>query len=84
MPKKHHQKETELEPKTPKGIEYLPPSAPEIERYVGEVCGHLEAIDGQLNTPEVRRELSNFMKVIAALCAKIYTRHGKLLDTNPE
>lgn len=65
-------------------VEYLPPPIPEIERYVGEVCTRLGDIDAELDTPEVRHELTNFMRVIAALCAKLYTRHGKLLDTNPE
>lgn len=67
-----------------KTVEYFPPSAPEIERYVGEVCTRLADIDVELNTPEVRHELTKFVRVIAGLCAKIYTRHGKLLDTNPE
>lgn len=52
-------------------IEYCPPSAKTIDKYVSTVCQKLaEKLDGAYNSPEMRRELAGFLNVVAAIYAK--------------
>jgi hypothetical protein len=52
-------------------VEYHPPAPEEIDQYAKTVCRELGAkIDGNYNSPDVRRELAGFLKVVASICTK--------------
>jgi hypothetical protein len=52
-------------------VEYHPPASEEIDQYALTVCRELgEKIDGNYNSPDVRRELAGFLKVVASICTK--------------
>ena len=57
--------------KSHRPVEYHPPAPEEIDQYALTVCRELgEKIDSNYNSPDVRRELAGFLKVIASICAK--------------
>ncbi len=52
-------------------VEYLPPPPEQIEQYARLVCHELaDKIDSAYDTPEMRRELTGFLKVVATICVK--------------
>jgi hypothetical protein len=52
-------------------IVYENPSPQLIDQYAHDVCQELgEKIDPSFNTPEMRRELANFLKVVSTVCVK--------------
>ncbi len=65
-----------------RSIEYHPPASEEIDQYTLIVCRELGAkIDGSYDSPDVRRELAGFLKVIASICTKQLNKgNGEALD----
>jgi hypothetical protein len=58
-------------------IEYYPPAPEEIDQYTLTVCHELgEKLDGGYNSPDVRRELAGFLKVVASICTKQLNKDG--------
>lgn len=63
-------------------VEYYPPGPQEIDQYALSVCRELgEKLDSSYNSPDVRRELAGFLKIVAAICTKQLNQNGdKALD----
>lgn len=60
---------TTTKPQRP--VEYHPPAPEEIDQYALTVCRELgDKIDSSYNSPDTRRELAGFLKVVASICAK--------------
>jgi hypothetical protein len=60
---------TTTKPQRP--VEYYPPAPEEIDQYALTVCRELgEKIDSNYNSPDIRRELAGFLKVVASICSK--------------
>jgi hypothetical protein len=67
---------------TQRNIVYEPPDASEIYQYTRTVCKDIgETLDTEFDTPEMRSELANFIKVIADICTQQMNKGVKSLDT---
>jgi hypothetical protein len=69
-------------PQPTKQVIYSPPVPETIEQYARLVCQELaEKIDSIYDSPEMRRELAGFLKIIASICTKqLNKREQKSLD----
>jgi hypothetical protein len=65
-----------------RNIVYQPPASDTIYEYTRAVCKELgETLDPDFDTPDMRSEMANFIKVIAEICAEQMNRSAKALDT---
>ncbi len=56
-------------------IEYRPLPPDEIDQYALSVCRELgNKIDSNYDSPDMRRELAGFLKVVASICTKQLNR----------
>ena len=63
-------------------VTYRPPAEKHIHQYVSAVCKELgETIDATFDTPEVRSELADFIKVIADIGSKQMNKRIQELDS---
>ena len=62
-------------------VEYFPPASEDISRYAYTVCEELgEKVDPTFNTPEMRHELADFIKVVASIWSKHLNKQNQTLD----
>jgi hypothetical protein len=65
-----------------RNVVYQPPAATTIYEYTRGVCKELgETIDSDFDTPDMRSEMANFIKVIAEIGAEQMNKRAEALDT---
>ena len=56
-------------------VAYCPPPREVIDSYARDVCQQLgEKVDATYASHEMQRDLANFLKIIASMCAKSLTK----------
>lgn len=62
---------------------YHPPAPDVIYQYARDVCKTLgETIDVNFDTPDVRSEIANFIKVVSEIGADQMNKRAKKLDSD--